>query len=57
MITCGKFKLVDGKWIGGDNCRECCADCSSCCESDCPSDIEGSCDRCEFKGGYKKSWY
>lgn len=49
-----KFKLIDNKWIGGKYCRECCADCSSCCESDCPADIEGSCDRCEFKKGYKR---
>lgn len=50
---CGKFKLINNVWMS-ESCTECCVDCSSYCELNCPEDIDGSCDRCEFKNGYKK---
>lgn len=52
--TITKFKLIDDKYVN-NNCRECCSDCSSYCGADCPLDIEGTCDRCEFRGGVIKN--
>lgn len=52
-IIPSKFKLIDGKYVN-DECHECCSDCSGYCGADCPLDIEGSCVRCEFRGGAKK---
>lgn len=48
------IKREDGIW-DAPNCSECCSDCSG-PEEDCtcPADLEGDCDKCIFKNGYKK---
>lgn len=53
---CGKFILKNDKWINNE-CHGCCSDCSGYCGLDCPFDIDNSCERCEFKNGFKKPYY